>query len=430
MKFSSLCKSFGMLLLASSATVASMYVTLNAAALNESDGTAAVETDASTQPVANAADAQPASSSSESLAGAGISSLSRLVDVEISTAGTVSGRLRHIDGSNGTLVPAAGTQVQLLRNGISAGTVTTDQDGLFTLNNVSPGVYGLLTSGGDGYSSSGFRAVSSGPGVPADGTFTRSTVQRDLQIDLAVVHPRDTAVVQSILNGDNVDAALSDADPAAESSEAKTASIAQMIPATSIAHHQVELSADGGLTGEIVSLDPLTGAKRDVVDVMVYFIMNKLVVASARVLPSGRFSVTGLTPGSYSVAAVGTDGTLAMGADLVSATPLAENDSEYTPVVARKGASGFCGVLNPAAGSPGAPGGIAQASDLPVEGLPMGLGGGGGFGPGGGFGGAMGGGAGGGLGGGGGLGALLAGGLAGLAGFAIGDSNNDDPASP
>lgn len=430
MKFSSLCKSFGMLMLASSATVASMYVTLNAAALNESDGAVVVEGDASPQPEANAADAQPASSSSESLAGAAISSPGRLVDVEISTAGTVSGRLRHVDGSNGTMVPAAGAQVQLLRNGISAGTVTTDQDGLFTLNNVSPGVYGLLTSGGDGYSSSGFRAVRSGPAVTADGTFTRSTVQRDLQIDLAVVHPRDTAVVQSILNGDDIDAVLSDADPAAESEEAKTASIAQMIPATSIAHHQVELSADGSLTGEVVSLDPVTGAKREIVDVMVYFIMNKLVVASARVLPSGRFSVNGLTPGSYSVAAVGTDGTLAMGADLISATPLAENDGEYTPVAVRKGASGFCGVLNPAAGSPGAPGGIAQASGLPVEGLPMGFGGGAGFGPGGGgFGGAMGGGAGGGLGGGGGLGALLAGAAGAAIGFAVAD-DDDKPASP
>ena len=157
-------------------------------------------------------------------------------------------------------------------------------------------------------------------------------------------------------------------------------------------------------------------------------------MGSADVNRNGIFRVLGLTPGLYSAVAVGDDGVLAVGVDVLgsfaAANPENTEDYQYASVAqfldfaaAPVDLENFASINQPPADgseSPAAPEGFVQA--------PGPLGGTGGGGATGGGGGATGGGCGG-AGGGGGLGAAAAPLAGGALGYFLSDNSNDPNAS-
>jgi hypothetical protein len=87
--------------------------------------------------------------------------------------------------------------------------------------------------------------------------------------------------------------------------------------ASRLRSHRIRLSADGYLPGKINLVDNETGAIRVLRDIKVMFIQNGEVKATATPGEGGMFQAAGLQPGAYSLAAIGPEGYVAYGLEVL-----------------------------------------------------------------------------------------------------------------
>ena len=87
--------------------------------------------------------------------------------------------------------------------------------------------------------------------------------------------------------------------------------------ASRLRSHRIRLSADGFLPGRINLVDAETGAIRVLKDIKVMFIQNGQVVSTAVPGEGGMFQADGLQPGVYSLAAIGPEGYVAYGLEVL-----------------------------------------------------------------------------------------------------------------
>ncbi len=337
-------------------------------------------------------------------------------DVFLNADGSLSGRLSSVGSADGNPIPASGLMVRLTRNGRSVATAQTNEEGMFVVPGLQPGVYGLIASGSNGYGVYGFRLRSHADAGGAAAGF-------DAGVNSVVVPARDFATVKRLIAERFVPVDRSRPIQELWSTEDGVKGVfGQGEPATTIATHQVQLEPGGSVSGEVNLMNPLSGSLYPVSNLMVYFVSNNTIVGSSQVNADGSFVVTGLSSGFYSVVASGDDGVMAMGVEVIDpiAFQLKHGTYSLTSVAASLQLSGApvdpsnftTSVTDP---------GVSEEQPLSVPmGMPFG-GGGGGFG---------GGGAGGGGGGGGLLGTLLGAGVGAGIGAAIADDNNNPPVSP
>ncbi len=423
MKFSRTFPAVFSLLLASSVTAGSVYVALGAAV--EDAGV-----DAGAQPVqAVSADASAGFDVPAPAADAGEVAGDQLIhnrshDVMLRSDGAVVGRLSLPGGSSSDTASLAGVEVRLMSGGKLAGRAVTSEQGVFVFSDVRPGVYGLIARGTNAYAAIGIR-VTENP-VAAD---AEPESENQFSLDASVAMARDFATVRRLIM-ENLPTESAPAEAGTDSGSTETRAYEDVVgagePATSVAGHQLQLNRDGSIEGVINPLkspDVLVTAVRDLT---VYFVMDNVVAGSSRVSPDGSFVVAGLTPGLYTVLAVGRDGVLVVGVDVVGSFASTSTRNAYR-LTSINAVSQF--VAAPVSlenylpdddddASPTANDTTTASSVAP------------GGAPGGGGGGAAGGGGGGGGFGGGGLGALLGAGAGAGVAAAIANNNDDRPASP
>ncbi|MFY9254894.1 MAG: hypothetical protein WAO83_15700 [Fuerstiella sp.] len=356
---------------------------------------------------------------------------SRQQQITLDANGGFNGRLSSLQKPTGNLAAASGMAVKLVRNGAVIASTVTNEDGGFSVTGLSEGVVALLAYGESGLLMYSVQLVKEAEGLAAATPVKAETVQ--LSLSSAIVASSDVVLArQLIFDG------LPERDhrfaAAASEAEASDYPFGTGESSTSLVHHQVQLRPDGALVGEVNLLDTRTGRHREIVDLTLHFLRDGQHLGATEVAADGRFVMSGLTPGIYSIVTTGDDGILAMGIDVLGSQAQVGKNDKYMltsvaqqldlvvcPVNAENFNQGNAADLTDGALDPTTPGGAgAPIAGAPPVGGPMAAGT-----PGGGFGGSSGGG---GVGGGGGLGALLAAGAAGAIGYAIGDDNN--PASP
>ncbi len=441
MRISSLFASGSALLLASSVTMGSMYVTLNAASSNNAAkaaealtrGSGAVENQQSGPLTDNVLLTETAGMRQS------VAEERRSVDVVIAADGSLTGRLHRFGSEGDESVPVETTTIQIVKNQTTVATATTDAEGIFVVQNLAPGTYSVVADSANGYAVFGIRAVFDTSHVTkADSATPVVRSISELELDVAAVQPMDIEKAKELIAENYKYSEVSDNGQFTEYSK-----ISSGARATTSSSHSVAISEEGTLSGTMLALDPETSQPMDINDLTIYCIRNQQVVGSAPVSVSGVFEISGLSTGAYSIVAAGADGVLAMGVHLVGSDAEDNLNAEYKPVSKRlnlqfaanlaqgvqpstlglPGAPGGASGTNPPAAAPGAgaPGPGAGAPG-PGGGAPGGTGSGGG-----GFSGGAGGGAG--LGGAGGLGGLLAGAALGGALYAVGKNENNDPVS-
>jgi len=89
--------------------------------------------------------------------------------------------------------------------------------------------------------------------------------------------------------------------------------------ASRLRNHRIRLSADGYLPGKINLVDNETGVLRVLRNLKVMFIQNGQVKSTATPGEGGVFQAGGLTPGVYSLAAIGPEGYVAYGLEILPA---------------------------------------------------------------------------------------------------------------
>lgn len=429
---------FAMLALATVVTAGSMYVTVSAAAQQESTAsTVAAPATATFQETPDVvAGLDPANVVLEPALDKTQILRDQQSHVILDENGGFKGRLSSLRKTDGEPIPAPNLNVKLAQHGAVIGSTTTDANGQFSFTGLPEGVVAIWAEGENSLSLFSFVLFGKDSAIPENAGLVAAQVELD--VDSAVVFGADMAAVKELISPslESTDKRFSN-EAAAEDHDFNFGS--GEISST-VRNHSVSLQADGSLKGEIGILDERTGRLREVLDMTVHFVRNGVRVASSEVSDSGSFIANGLTPGVYSVVATGQDGILVCSVNVVG-TALADNRvrnvglGEFTPasiVATSLMLGGFGGSpvgpgnLGAFVGSSGGGGGLAGMSSAPPAG-------GGAYGQAGsGTGGGTGGGGGGvGAGGGGGLlGALLAGGIGAAIGYAVGDNNNDSPSSP
>lgn len=353
--------------------------------------------------------------------------------VKLDAAGAFNGRL-WLPAQQGVTQPAGNVQVRIIQRGEVLQTGSTNSDGVFSFTGLPEGVVGLVGTSPDAIVLFSLRLVREESAGAEPSAF-------EIDFESSVISQANVSVANKLIaarlpsRDKRFGEAISQTEQSYEFGTGRSS--------TSVHSHQVQLQPDGSLIGQVNILDSRTGMHREIVDLTLHFLQDGASVVQTEIDATGRFSISGLTPGVYGVVTTGDDGVLALGLEVIAAlSPAAKRSNEHTLtsnqeclelVVAPVNAENFncgnashicegeivtlCDEVDP---------GFGEVVEGPFGG-PMGQGMGGYAGGGGGsFGG---GGGGGGVGGGGGLGALLGVAAAGAIGYVV-SQDDDNTASP
>lgn len=252
--------------------------------------------------------------------------------------GNLEGRISAIELSDLTSMPIEKLDVALLKKGEKIRIATTDNDGRFTLQTVSPGVYTLVASGQNGFLAYGVNVL---PNLKAFDVLDQKTelqrnelkrayyvsvfnlpqdavVEETLQIDAAAVPPEFTTLQRICRNYLPTTAELTvelDRDDAKAIGKA-----------TSIrSGFQHTLTADGKLEGKIQPIATSDGQSAKLSDMNIFLIQYDVEAARVAVEESGRFTIEDVEPGVYSLVAAGKDGFAALSLELIGVLGEGEN---------------------------------------------------------------------------------------------------------
>lgn len=219
----------------------------------------------------------------------------------------------------GATVNAAKIPVYLLSRGKVLTQTRTDADGNFSFNNVQQGTYSLVGFGDDAFFAFGFDAIDYAESIQfrmPDKLLVRA-VQNKTTINLDWIRffaPN----LQFRVYGRFISQQGSK-DPASLYGVDGISIIPpQAAPATSIQTHPVSLTEDGTLVGRVHQIDELNGRPVDVRGVRAILIQDDKVFGAASTDNYGVFSIPGVTPGFYSIVAVGNDGMGCIGVEVVA----------------------------------------------------------------------------------------------------------------
>jgi hypothetical protein len=294
--------------------------------------------------------------------------------------------------------------IRLVQKGQTIATATTDVAGRFRMEGATAGVASLIVWDDQAVMLYSVRLVSaeeSSGEAPGAGP--------EFDVDSAVVSGVDVGIARDlIMNGLVSEDVRFSGDLAEQDNKFHVGSGPG---ATSVSGHRVQLQPDGSLQGEVSIMDERTGKVREVLDMTVHFIQGGREVVASEVDRGGKFVVSGLTPGLFSVVGTGRDGVFAVGVDVLGSAYEPDSDpigkaGEFKPAFVSQSLQLSVSPVGPANFNQSSvnPDESSESDSTPPPGSPSPFGGPGG----GGAGGVGGGGAG--VGGGGGLGALLAGG--------------------
>ncbi len=429
---------FVMLALATVVTVGSMYVTVTAAAQQESTESTVAPPEVA--PVLNAlgiTDAVPVPGLEAAISGIDAALDKSMIlrgsqsHVILDEDGGFKGRLSSLQNKDGEAVPAANLNVTLAQHGVVIGSTTSDAAGQFSFTGLPEGVVAIWAEGEDSLSLFSIVLFAQDTAIEENAALVAAQVEFD--VDSAVAFGADIATVKELMSPSLQNEDKRFATEVAVKDQEFDFGAGEV--STTVQRHRVRLQNDGSLKGEANIIDERTGRVRETLDLTVHFVKDGVNVASSEVANDGSFIATGLSPGVHSIVAVGQDGIMVTAVDLVGMNDednqaQGAGGGQFTPVSvvadsltfsgspvgpenvsAFSGASGSGGSLGQTAMSTAPPASSANAAE---GGSSSGTGGGGG---------------GGGGAGGGGFGLLL-GGIAGAVGYLAGQSNNDTPASP
>jgi hypothetical protein len=408
--------------LATTVTAGSMFITLNAAALQES---APEATRTAVQDAFGLQNADPAVDEVPQIVPNFVPPLlpeeilhDRSQKIVLDSEGAFRGQLSALVGSSSA--PASGYTVKVLQNGVAVAVTTTNEEGKFSFKGLQPGVAGILAFTEKGLMLFGAHLVAPNP-------LAGDTPEVQLSMDSAVVAEADVALARELILSGLTREALRFSEAATEEDDKFFYGKGE--PSTSLFNQPIQLRPDGTLHGSVSLLDERTGRIREVLDMSVFFLRNGRISQSAAVNRNGSFAVSGLTPGLYSVVGKGLDGAFAVGVEVLAAESNAVagiHSGDALPVSIRALPEFNAGAVGPTNLNSDNVGDVSDGTMKPPG--PPGPGPNPQPGMGSGGGGAGGGGAGGG---GGGLGALIGAIAGGIAGYVAGQNNNDNnPASP
>lgn len=345
-------------------------------------------------------------------------------DIVLDAKGGFSGHLTTF-ASDGTPIDASETLVKVVVDGEVAAVVRTNAAGVFSVSGLKPAVAAIYAANKSSFVLTGVRLVSADEQVAA---------KSGVSLDISMTANGDLDSARKIVASQLPPKDVRFSAPLTASDEEFR--IGNGESGTTVIGHRVQLQADGSLVGVVHLMDQRTGRIREVLDLSIYFVRNGRVSGQAEVENNGRFVVSGLTPGIYTVAGSGKDGVFAFGVEVAAFDAnLAELDAtgEYRTVslaasldlnVAPANTGNFNG-SNAGNISDGSIDSSSETTDPEVseteagaQGGTGGTGGGGTGGGGGGGGGALGDG----------LGAVIGAAAGGALGYAIG--RDDRPASP
>ncbi|MFN9750605.1 MAG: hypothetical protein ACK57U_04390, partial [Planctomycetota bacterium] len=219
----------------------------------------------------------------------------------------------------GAKVNAAKVPVYLLSRGRVLTQTRTDADGNFTFSNVQQGTYSLVGFGEDAFFAFGFNAIDYAESIQfrMPEKLLIQAVENKTTINLDWIR-YFAPNLQFRVYGRFVSKQGS-GDPAALYGTDGLALLApQAAPATSVQYHPVSLTEDGTLVGRVHQIDELNGRPVDVRGVRTILIQDDKVVKAASADNFGVFSIAGVSPGDYSLVAVGNDGMGCIGIHIVA----------------------------------------------------------------------------------------------------------------
>lgn len=269
----------------------------------------------------------------------------------LTSDGLLAGRFRILDSTTGQASSPPDLTVLLIQRGRILQKIERTVDGVFQAEGIIPGVYSVIAASRQGYSSFGVEVVPAEDAGKTDGADSAA-----LSIDAYLVSERDFPAVFEVFRRF---AAASSID----SRRSGGGSSAGMIPtATSADNTEVELietslrqptlllDDTGNGYGEIVSIDPVSGAPRPVPGARVALIQNGVVVQQPVTSQDGYFEVSGLSEGIYSLAVATPLGSTAVAISAETSIAFAATDDSGDgtfPVAFQSGG----GLVVPLAGS-------------------------------------------------------------------------------
>ena len=267
----------------------------------------------------------------------GSTSSSSSVTVELSADGGLNGRLSSIETSTGELDPTEGVRVSLIAGSGESLNTTSREDGTFSFDNVSPGVYTVQADSPKGRLAYGIRAIrSQKDAAEASSDAKPVSITLSLQLDFGLAPAQDTetldTVIQKFRTGDPGASAAEQAQADTSDSSYVQTGYEIDLSEASIGHEQLRLNEDGSLDGHVTLLNPKNGNVAPVNDLTVSFIRKNKVVATTSVNVDGSFSQENLAPGVYTFVVAGRDGIAYMGVDVA-----AGDSGEFLPTAARQG---------------------------------------------------------------------------------------------
>ena len=273
--------------------------------------------------------------------------------IQINKEGNLDGRISAIDPSRVVAIPIERLDISLVKKGAKVSTAVTDDEGKFVLEDVEPGVYTLIAAGQNGFLAYGIHVLPQLDEFDILDLDARANpdeakrkfmaahfnipdnaiIEDELQIDAAAVPPEFTTLHQITQTYVQVDSnQLADAQAGND--------LKAIDEATEIrGGFQFPLTFDGTFTGRVQPIATEEGRLTKLSDVNLFLIQDDLEVARAPIDENGRFSISNVKPGVYSLIAAGRDGFAAFSLELTEVAAegdvsYLEEDSEYQLVSA------------------------------------------------------------------------------------------------
>lgn len=230
---------------------------------------------------------------------AGVISAQRSHTISLNESGAVEGRVATIDAgsqANGL----SDLKVFLVSNGEIQAESVTDADGLFSLGNISEGVYSFVATGESGFAAYGVRVIAN------NGSDTVNLMEA------AAVSPQATVVKQILKKQLPSDVAQEILDNAVVSEEA----------ASVVGSNKVMIQ-NGVLVGHVV---PMLGEIALADGTSVFLIKGNQKIAEVTADATGSFAIEDVEPGVYDFVAAGPTGFAAVSFEAVQETAAAADE--------------------------------------------------------------------------------------------------------